>query len=243
MDSVAKFQYSGKPRNTTCTINKKMGRTIKWKQLTTRKRLLSLSLVVVATLATIFAFYAIMHTTTPPTSAGTSIPALPANTDGGDILQAFGGTDSGTPADNFTRNQIAGNSQARQNRGRTGFGTVLYDGSLPTQLADDSDADSSPATNANQVVHGSDGKGSDRPPDDFTPILLANNAYPKYDYDFRAIESGGGVGQGTESTASDTSPGSVDNEPRSHVPEPASMLLLGSALVGVAVFGRKLKKT
>ena len=217
---------------------------MKWKELMTRKKFL-FSLVAVATLATSFVLYATMNTTDPPTSAGTNKTALPTETDGGDVLQAFGVTGSGKSSSSFTANQLVGNSQVRQGHGGAGFETVVDEGSPPTQLADNSD----PATNtdADQVVHGSDGKGSGTAPDDFTKILLANNDYPKHDLDFQAFENQGSVGGGPGSMSSHRSTGEL-NEPRSsepqtsHTPEPASMLLLGSALVGVAVFARKLKK-
>ena len=221
---------------------------MKWKELMTRKRLL-FSLVAVATLATSFILYATMHTTNTPLSGGTNIPALPTETHVGDILQAFGGTGSGTPSGSFTANQLVGNSQVRQGHGGAGFGAVVDDGSPTTQLADNSDVDSSLPTNtdADQVVHGSDGKGSGTAPDDFTKILLANNDYPKHDLDFQAFESQVSFGGGPASIASDRSSGDLNkpqtSEPQtSQTPEPASMLLLGTALVGVAVFARKLKK-
>ena len=225
---------------------------MKWKELLTRKRLL-FSLVAVATIATIFVLYATMHTATTPTSSGTNIPALPTETHVGDLVQAFGVTGSGTPSSSFTANQLVGNSQVRQGRGNVGFAkpfggsglaTPQDDASLTTQLADNSNVDSSPPTNtdADHVMHGSDGKGSGTAPDDFTKILLANNDYPKYDHDFQAFESHVSVGGGPESIASDRSSGDLNEPQTSHTPEPASMLLLGSALVGFAVFARKLKK-
>ncbi len=221
---------------------------MKWKELMTRKRLL-FSLVAVATIATSFILYATLHNTTPPTSAGTSIPALPTDTHGGDVLQALGVTGSGIPSGSVTPNELVGNSQVRQGHGGAGFGAVVDDGSPPTQLADNSDVDSSPPTNADQVVHGSDGKGSGKDPEDFTTILLANNDYPEHDRDFQAFESHGSVGVGVgpeRSIASGKSSGDLNepstSEPQtSHTPEPASMLLIGSALVSLAVFRRRQK--
>jgi hypothetical protein len=229
---------------------------MKWKEVMKRRKLLSLSVVAVATLATMFFLYSTIRTTTPPTSADTS-PALPTNADGGDVLQALGSTGSGTPPGSFTPNQLAYNFDVDSSVAtKAGAGHVVQgsDGTGSNTLAEDFndypeyDYDFQAIESGGDVGQGSDGTGSNSntPPEDFTPILLANNDYPGYDYDLQAgiqsrgIESGGDVGQGrgSKSTAPDTSPGSV-NEAPSHVPEPASMLLLGSALVGIAVFGRK----
>ena len=221
---------------------------MKWKELMTRKRLL-FSLVAVATIATSFVLYATMHTTTTPMSGGNSISASPTDTPGEDLQQALGITGSGSPSGGVTPNQTANNSQVRQGLAGTGLATPLYDGSLSIQLADNSNNVSRPAMKAetDQVVHGSNGKGSGKDPKDFTPILLANNDYPEHDRDFQALESHVSVGGGPESIVSGKSSGDLNepstSEPQtSHTPEPSSMLLLGSALVGLAVFRRKLRK-
>ena len=93
---------------------------------------------------------------------------------------------------------------------------------------------------------GSNLKGSERSLEDFTAFLLAKHAYPGYDYDIQATDGGGSLGSvGPEpvSTGRDISSGNIDNAPPTHAPEPSSMFLLGTALVGNAVFGRKLKGT
>ena len=219
---------------------------MRWKGPRKRNRLLFLSTVPVATLAIIFILQATMHTSPLSTSPlGPTNPALLTSSDGSDILQPLSGTSSSTPAANFTGNQIANDSPVMQIL--RGTDSEMVDGDSPsTHFADNSGIDSSHATNAEELVYGPERTGPDTSADDFIPILLANNAYPKYDYDFEAIQGRGDLsaGQALENVAPDTSSGGVDNEPlSSHAPEPATMLLLGSALVGVAVFGRKLRKS
>lgn len=215
-----------------------------WKNFMKRKKLLSLLLAVVATVAIILVLHATMRTTPLPTSPDTAMT-------------------NGAPADSFAQNQLTDDSPVMQGVRETGPGTLLDNDLPPTQIAAKSDVDSHPATNADadadQEVGGTRGTGSDRPLDDFTPLLLAKNAYPKYDYDFQAIDNGGGVslapvgkvpGGGVglapvgKAPAPETASDSVDNKSLSpsHVPEPTTMLLVGSGLVSLAAFARKLKK-
>jgi hypothetical protein len=282
-----------------------------WKEVLKKRKLLSLLVVAAAILATVFFLHSTMRSTTSPTPADTSIPALPTNADLDDVLQALGGTGSGTIPGSRTSNQLAYNfavgSSVATKAGAghvvlgsegTGSNTVAEDFNDYPEYDYDFEAGGRGIGSEGDVGRGSDRAGSNHniPPEDFTPILLANNDYPHYDYDFeagsrgRGIEGGGGVGQGKspEGTSSDIPSGGVseseadtppggdgesegditpggdgesegditsggdgesegditpggdgESEPPSQVPEPASMILLGSALVGIAVFGRK----
>ena len=106
--------------------------------------------------------------------------------------------------------------------------------------------DSNPATNAgaDQQVDGPRGTGSDAPRDGFTPILIPKDAYPKNEYNLQAIDYGGGVSLAPERpvSAPETPSDSVENKSPSYVPEPATMLLVGSGLISLAAFARKLKQ-
>ena len=234
-------------------ITKAGDRTMKWKELMKSKKLLSLLVAAVATLATIFVIYATRHTTTHPTSNGTSLSAFQAKTDGDGVMQGSDRTESKTfPADSSFPTRLAGRSDVVQGSGGTGSGTSFYDTSAPTRLTGSSDYDWTPTTNANldEVAQGSDGTASGRPSDTYdssTRTILAYNSYPDYDRDLQIyantnalVQGAGSTGSGFPTTPHQPAP---DEQPTSHLPEPATMLLLGSGLIGLAVLGRKVRKS
>ena len=208
-----------------------------WKELIQRKKLLSLSVAAVATLATVFLLYANKHTRTLPTSTDIGIPAIPTNTDVGDVLeasgtdvgdvlQASGSTGSGTSPSSFTSNQLAGNSNVDSSvatKADEEFNAIL----LANNDYPEYDYDFQASERGGGVGRGSDGTGSEALPEDFNAILLANNNYPEYDYDFQAIEggvieSGRGASRESGGTVPDTSSGGA-GEPPSQVPESGSI--------------------
>ena len=198
-----------------------------------RKRL-SLLLVTVATLGTVFVSYAINRITTEPTYNGGSVHTFPAIVGVDGFVQGFDGTGTGTLPDSFPPIQLADNSQVRQGPGGTGFSD---DNSTAAQNTKGGDVgQGSPSTNPEAY--------SD--PDDGSPLtLLAENRYLVYDRDLRANPGLQANPDGSASTQPAENPETsspTDDKPQSNVPEPSAMLLLGSVLIGLAAFRRKPRK-
>ena len=201
---------------------------MKWKELMKRKRLLSLSLVAIATLATIFISHAIKRITTQRTDNDQPTYTFPINTDGDQVVQGFDSTDSGTPLGNGpTSTQLADNSEVVHGSDGTGSGIFFDNTSALTQLTDDSDDDSGPTTNASKTSLD----------DASMTIQLADTKYPDYDLDLQIYRNSDGTGSGTVISTPDEQP------PHSPVPEPSAMLVLGSGLMGLVAVGKKLRKS
>lgn len=211
-----------------------------------RKRL-SLLLLTVATLGTVFVSYAINRTTTKPTYNGGSVHTFPANLGADEVLQGFDGTSSGTLPDSFPPIQLADNSQVRQGPGGTGFGNEP----TPTQPADNSDDDSTAAqaTKGGDVGQGSDSTNPEAysdPDDGSPPTLLAGNRYLVYDRDLQTnpgLQTNSDGSASTQPAENSETSSPAHGEPLSHVPEPSAMLLLSSGFIGLAALRRKLRKS
>ena len=198
---------------------------MKWKELMKRKKLFSLLLAVVSTFTIIFVSHAVNFITTESAADNLPVHIISGDIKGDMLIQGSDGMHPLTlPDDTITPTLPALNSKGTEGLSVGSFKMLLADSSSLTQVADDAAGDPGPAQNTK--------RGGGRSDDDnnSTPILIPANNYPEYDRDVQVANYNDDQ---TSDTSTSTS-GKDDVAPSAAVPEPTTLILLGSGLLGLA---------